>query len=98
AKRALVDGKLLSGDALAELQAVTREIAAERRQSAEVAIRAIEAELANVEQQIAHLVDAVAQVGISAALTERLAAAERRRDELKRQATMAAAAARVDLS
>lgn len=106
AKRVLVDSKLLgeirvellSGDALAELQAVMRELAAERRQSAEAAISAIEAELANVEQQIAHLVDAVAQVGISSALSERLAAAERRRDELKRQATMAAAAGRVDLS
>lgn len=88
---AVVRDELLSPAAMADLHAVAREALASARRSA--APKAPPARLAALQGEIARLVDAVAQVGLSDALRARLAAAEAERAEIERAAERSAPAA-----
>lgn len=91
ARRVAVDSRLLGdiraelagGEQLASIQAKIRARLAETRAQADDLVRTKEDELAAIEQQIANLVDAISKLGLSPALSERLAATERRRSELQ---------------
>ena len=86
------------GDILAAIQTMLRDrLEATRAQSADL-VSAHAAELADIEQQLAHLADAVSKVGPIPALSDRLAATERRRADLQADIARIEAAANVNLS
>lgn len=70
---------LLSPEAIAEMQATVREILADRRREARASETAARARVQALDAEIGRLVDAIAQVGVSPALKERLQRAEAER-------------------
>lgn len=70
---------------------------ATREQSADL-VRSHADELADVEQQLAHLAGAISKVGLLPALNDRLAATERRRTDLQAEIARIEALSRVNLS
>ena len=84
AQRAAVDTRLvgvlreelLHPEALAELNAEVRRLAVERTRGAGAAAGASKARLAELQAEITRLVDAIASLGVSTALAERLKATE----------------------
>lgn len=93
-----IRAELASGEAMAELQSVVRELLADRREQAAGAVQDIATELQAIDQQIANLVEALATMGTSPALAERLAATERRRAELEDQLARLKALTKIDPS
>ena len=75
-------GDLLSPDAIADLQQHVKAVLADRRKDATERAKAARARLAELDAEISRLVDAVAAVGISAALQGRLQSAEDEREQL----------------
>lgn len=73
---AAVRAELLTGEALAELQDTVRQVVAEQQTSSRDATAGLRSRLEALGAEISRLVDAVASVGISAALAARLKAAE----------------------
>lgn len=106
ARRVAIDSRLLgdiraelaSGEQLASIQTKIRDRLAETRAQADDLVRTKAGELATIEQQIANLVDAISQVGLSPAISERLAATERRRSELQAEIQRIEALSNVNLS
>lgn len=106
ARRVSVDSRLLgdiraelsSGDMLAAIQTKLRERLEETRAQADDLARAHGAEIEDLDKQIGNLVDAISKRGLSPALSERLAATERRREDLQAEIARIEAAARVNLS
>jgi DNA invertase Pin-like site-specific DNA recombinase len=84
--------ELLAPAALAELQAEVRRLLAGHGQARRTEQQAAQARLAALSSEIGHLVDAVAQCGLSDALRARLAAAEGERATLAQQLASAPAA------
>ena len=81
----LLREELLAPEALVELQAEVRRLLTEHHQAARSGQRAAEQRQRELDAEIGRLVDAVATVGISPALQQRLAAAEAERAALERQ-------------
>ncbi len=106
ARRVAVDSRLLGdiraelagGDMLAAIQTKLRERLEETREQSADLVRTHAAELADIEQQLAHLADAVSKVGPIPALSERLAATEQRRADLQAEIARIEALSRVNLS
>lgn len=78
--------ELLSPAALAELQQVVRQIATDHARAQTAAGAGPRRRLHELEGEISRLVDAIAGMGVSAALASRLKAAEAERAELERAA------------
>lgn len=84
AKRKAVDARLLSavrddvlgGNALAHVRRQVRELLASAERDANQAARAAVVKREELQREVAHLVDAIATVGVSPALAERLRRAE----------------------
>ena len=74
--------ELLSPAAIAELQETVKDVLAARRREAAELAQAARARIAELDSEIARLVDAVATVGISPALTARLQQAEAERERV----------------
>lgn len=83
---ATIRDAVLAPAALAEIVGEVRRVAGEARRRAGEASRAHQARRAEVEAEVVRLADAVAQVGLSAALRERLAQAEAALAALEREA------------
>jgi phage gp16-like protein len=106
ARRVSVDSRLLgdiraelaSGDMLAAIQTKLRKRLEETRAQADDLARAHGAEIEELDKQIGNLVDAISKRGLSSALSERLAATERRREDLQAEIARIEAATRVNLS
>jgi DNA invertase Pin-like site-specific DNA recombinase len=106
ARRVSVDSRLLgdiraelaSGDMLAAIQTKLRKRLEETRAQADDLARAHGTELEELDKQIGNLVDAISKLGLSPALSERLAATERRREDLQAEIARIEAATRVNLS
>lgn len=81
----LLRDELLAPAALAELQTEVRRLLAERTQAARGGLRDTQRRLLEVQGEIGRLVDAVATVGISPALQQRLATAEAERAKIEQQ-------------
>jgi hypothetical protein len=80
---AVVRDELLSPAAMTEVQATVRQVLASQAKAGDGATEEARARLRAVRAEIGRLVDAVASMGLSDALRERLAAAERERDDLE---------------
>lgn len=80
---AVVHDELLSAQAVTNMQKQVRRVIAQRARDRSDGDAARNARLAELDRKISRLVDAISDVGISAALKERLAEAETERDQLK---------------
>ena len=106
AKRDVVDSRLIAdirsqvagADALAEIQTIVRDIIAAKARTAEPEIRRLQAEATGIDEQIARIIDAIANVGHSAALAERLALLEHRRHDIDDDIAKLGALAKIDTS
>lgn len=78
-----VRDELLAGDAIAELQAAVHALLVQQRREAAQGSEAARKRLQALEGEIGRLVDAVATVGVSPALSARLKAAEAERAQLE---------------
>lgn len=86
----VVRDELLDPSALHELQGAVRSILAADQREASRDVDGTKKRLAQLDGEIGNLVDALATVGVSAAITTRLAAAEREKAHLRQQLTAAA--------
>lgn len=93
---ALIREQLLTPAALAEVQQMVRDLVAERRRASDQDAGATRKRRAELDAEISRLVEAIATVGVSEALSQRLRAAEAERSAIARRSTLARATPAVD--